>query len=296
MEESLGGSSDEVNYSLTEDEATTLANELTIKLKNGDRPEGNQEQIKQLIAGLADKRGLLRRTFSESLGLIGKKATPELRHALLNSQNVTVRRAAAKTLKLVGDPDALPDLLKALLTDADLVVQGSSAGAIAIFGEKGVQYLLPVLENPLSTSIQCGLAKWGLAFIGAEGAKSLKKAAKSKQSIVRASAIAALGDQIQSLNDDEAKSLVINALNDCSNEVQIEAINLIGILQEYDWDTRLITTKLDSDDKEIRKQAALALMKLNAKDQIESLKERLDIESNLNVISIINLTIKMLTD
>ncbi|WP_143703322.1 HEAT repeat domain-containing protein [Prochlorococcus marinus] len=296
MEESLGGSSDEVNYSLTEDEATTLANELTIKLKNGDRPEGNQEQIKQLIAGLADKRGLLRRTFSESLGLIGKKATPELRHALLNSQNVTVRRAAAKTLKLVGDPDALPDLLKALLTDADLVVQGSSAGAIAIFGEKGVQYLLPVLENPLSTSIQCGLAKWGLAFIGAEGAKSLKKAAKSKQSIVRASAIAALGDQIQSLNDDEAKSLVINALNDCSNEVQIEAINLIGILQEYDWDTRLITTKLDSDDIEIRKQAALALMKLNAKDQIESLKERLDIESNLNVISIINLTIKMLTD
>jgi len=292
----LGGSSDEVNYSLTEDEATTLANELTIKLKNGDRPEGNQEQIKQLIAGLADKRGLLRRTFSESLGLIGKKATPELRHALLNSQNVTVRRAAAKTLKLVGDPDALPDLLKALLTDADLVVQGSSAGAIAIFGEKGVQYLLPVLENPLSTSIQCGLAKWGLAFIGAEGAKSLKKAAKSKQSIVRASAIAALGDQIQSLNDDEAKSLVINALNDCSNEVQIEAINLIGILQEYDWDTRLITTKLDSDDIEIRKQAALALMKLNAKDQIESLKERLDIESNLNVISIINLTIKMLTD
>lgn len=292
----MGGSSDEVNYSLTEDEATTLANELTIKLKNGDRPEGNQEQIKQLIAGLADKRGLLRRTFSESLGLIGKKATPELRHALLNSQNVTVRRAAAKTLKLVGDPDALPDLLKALLTDADLVVQGSSAGAIAIFGEKGVQYLLPVLENPLSTSIQCGLAKWGLAFIGAEGAKSLKKAAKSKQSIVRASAIAALGDQIQSLNDDEAKSLVINALNDCSNEVQIEAINLIGILQEYDWDTRLITTKLDSDDIEIRKQAALALMKLNAKDQIESLKERLDIESNLNVISIINLTIKMLTD
>ncbi|ABX08266.1 PBS lyase HEAT-like repeat [Prochlorococcus marinus str. MIT 9211] len=285
-----------MNYSLTEDEATTLANELTIKLKNGDRPEGNQEQIKQLIAGLADKRGLLRRTFSESLGLIGKKATPELRHALLNSQNVTVRRAAAKTLKLVGDPDALPDLLKALLTDADLVVQGSSAGAIAIFGEKGVQYLLPVLENPLSTSIQCGLAKWGLAFIGAEGAKSLKKAAKSKQSIVRASAIAALGDQIQSLNDDEAKSLVINALNDCSNEVQIEAINLIGILQEYDWDTRLITTKLDSDDIEIRKQAALALMKLNAKDQIESLKERLDIESNLNVISIINLTIKMLTD
>ena len=82
------------------------------------------------------------------LGRIGQKALPELRYALLNSKDVTVRRAAAKTLKLVGAPEALPDLLKALLRDEDPVVQGSSAGAMAIFGEEAVEYLVEVIENP----------------------------------------------------------------------------------------------------------------------------------------------------
>ena len=39
-------------------------------------------------------------------------------------ENVTVRRAAAKTLTLISDRSALPFLLKALLNDADPVVQG----------------------------------------------------------------------------------------------------------------------------------------------------------------------------
>ena len=47
-----------------------------------------------------------------------------------------VGKAAAKTLKLVGDSSALPYLVKAVINDPDPVVQGSSVAAMAMFGEK----------------------------------------------------------------------------------------------------------------------------------------------------------------
>ena len=184
---------------LSENEASELANELKIQLRMGQIPEANSQLINKMIAGLGDKRGLLRRTFAESLGLVGSAALPGLKIALIKHPNVTVRRAAAKTLKLVGDPNALPDLLEALINDPDPVVQGSAAGAIASFGEKGFEFFIKVLINPKSTAMQCGLASWGLSFIGAEAPDALREAATSEHSIIRAAAIAALGDQIQSL-------------------------------------------------------------------------------------------------
>ncbi len=282
-------------FILTPEEASTLAKELQGKIQPGEKPLGSEIEIKKLIAGLADKRGLLRRTFAEKLGSIGKRALPELRHVLLNSQDVIVRRAAAKTLKLVGEPEALPDLVNALITDKDPVVQGSSAGAIAIFGEAAVDYLIKVLEDPKSSSTQSGLAQWALAFIGAEGAKGLRKAAKSKSPVVRASAIAALGEQINSLNDNEARNLLKKAFNDSSDEVQIEAIRLMGFLKEESSDSNLLKSKLSNPNPNIRKQAALSLMSINAKDQINSLKSTLAVEVDTEVIDIIELTIKRLS-
>ncbi len=279
---------------LTSEEAFTLAKELEANLKKGHIPQGTQEQIKKLIAGLGDKRGLLRRTFSESLGLIGKKALPDLYKALIHSSNVTVRRAAAKTLRLVGDSDALPYLLEALSTDQDPVVQGSSAGAMAIFGDKGVQYLLKVLKNPQSNSTQCGLARWGMAFIGAKGIRSLKIAAKSDHPLVRASAIAALGEPIQSLNDNEAKEILKASLNDPSNEVQIEAIRLIGLFQDERSSAKLLIPKLNSECPEIRKQASLSLMNLKAVELSTYLIMRLKIEKAPEVANIIRLALKRL--
>ena len=63
---------------LSTEEAADLAAELKTQLKGGKKPEGDINLIKKLITGLGDKRGLLRRTFAESLGLIGKAALPEL--------------------------------------------------------------------------------------------------------------------------------------------------------------------------------------------------------------------------
>ncbi len=282
------------NTSLTEEEASDLAAALKSKLLQGERPYANKDLIKKIVAGLGDNRGLLRRTFSESLGLIGEEVLPEVRKVLLKSENVIARRAAAKTLRLIGDPSALPDLLEALLTDKDPVVQGSSVGAMAVFGEEAIKHFIKVLERPDSSEMQCGLASWGLSYIGGNGARELKKATKSTIDKVRASSIAALGEQIQSLCDKEAKNIVHQALNDKSIEVQIEAIKLIGLLDDQEWDGLILVDKLTHQNPEIRKQSALSLMKLNSIDQIESLKSAFFKEKNIQVRDVLSLSIKKL--
>ena len=291
MQEESKPSIDKEDTALSTEEAADLAAELKTQLKGGEKPERDINLIKKLITGLGDKRGLLRRTFAESLGLIGTDALPELRKALLNSKSVTVRRAAAKTLKLVGDPSALPDLLYALLTDKDPVVQGSAVAAMAIFGEDAAKSLLLVLENPNSSEMQCGLASWGLSFIGAKGAEILKRAAMSNNEKVRASSIAALGEQIQLFCDTEAKDILTNAINDLSDDVQIEAIKLMGLLDDQNWDLNLIGEKLNSNNPQVRKQSALSLMKLQAISQIKNLRQSLLKEKDLEVINVINLSL-----
>ncbi len=291
MKEELNSNNFNENATLNEDEASNLAAELKDKLLRKDKSIINKALIKKIIAGLSDNRGKLRRTFSESLGLIGEETLPLLRIVLLQSQNVTARRAAAKTLRLVGDPSALPDLLKALLNDKDPVVQGSAVGAMAIFGEEAIEHLIKVLENPKTSEMQRGLASWGLAFIGAKGATALKKASFSNNVKVRASSIAALGEQIQSFSDEEAKAILSKALSDTSDEVQIEAIKLIGLLDEQNWDLNLIASKLEHLNPEIRKQSALSLMKLEAINQIYKLEDSLLNEESNELKNIIRLSI-----
>ncbi len=108
---------------------------------------------------------------------------------------------------------------------------------------------------------------------------------------VRASSIAALGEQIQSFSDKEAKEILANALNDKSVEVQIEAIKLIGLLNEQNWNLDLLASKLEHINPEIRKQSALSLMKLNAMNHIDQLKLTLSKEKDIELKKVINLSI-----
>ena len=280
---------------LSRDEASELAEELKKQLRGGRRPKADEKSIQLMVAGLGDSRGLLRRTFSEGLGVVGEAAVPALRSALLTNPNVTVRRAAAKTLKLVGDPSALPGLLKALINDMDPVVQASAAGAMAIFGEKAVELLIEVLINEESTAMQSGLARWGLAFVGAEAPEAIRQAAKSKHVEIRAAAIAALGDQIQSLNDKEAKTLLFKALGDPSADVRAEATTLLGKLDEPHLATDLLVPRLNDAKPQVRKNAALSLMKSKSIQSLPELKKRKLIELDSSTSDVLRLAIQQLS-
>ena len=113
---------------LSEEEALVLSAHLKEQRSSGIPLDSDQKSIDKMIAGLGDPRGLLRLRFADSLGSVGQAAVPALCNAMLSSDQVTVRRAAAKTLTLIEDPNSLPDLVSAFLNDQDSVVQGSSVG------------------------------------------------------------------------------------------------------------------------------------------------------------------------
>lgn len=280
---------------LSEEEASQLATELKLQLRNGQVPLASTELIKLMVAGLGDRRGLMRLTFAESLGAVGYAAVPYLCQALKPTNNVTVRRAAAKTLTLIGDSSALPALLDALLNDDDPVVQGSAVGAMAAVGDAAVETLLGVLTNPETTAMQLGLASWGLAFVGARAPEALRNAAKSLHPEVRTAAIAALGDQIQSQADIEARELVVQALDDDSSDVRAEASTLLGKLHDLEWALPLLTPKLGDKNSQVRKNAALSIMKLEAHDAIPILKDYEAKESDENVRIVLRLAINQLS-
>ena len=284
----------EKEIKLSANEAESLAHNLKEQIKKGLIPDSSTEFIDLLIEGLGDQRGLLRRTFSQTLYKIGRQATPALINALDNHSKVIVRRAAAKTLRLIKDPRSLPHLLKALTTDEDPVVQGSSAAAMAVFGEEAVEMLLQVFNNDESTSMQCGLASWGIAFIGAKAPKAIIKAASSPNPKTRAAAIGALGDQIYKCGDQVARNIVLKALNDPSEDVRSEATILIGKLNEKNWGEPFLINKLNDSSQEVTKNAALALMKIKAVESIPNLKKKQSEEKDIKLLKVLNLAIERL--
>ncbi len=276
---------------LSEEEAFKLAEELKAQLQSNQFPEMGKAKIQLIIAGLGDQRGLLRRTFTESLGKVGPSATPLLKDALLYHSNVTVRRAAAKALRLVGDQDALPALLHALINDKDPVVQGSSVGAMAALGPKALDHLFKVLINPKNNAMQCGLASWGISMIGAEAPDAIRRAAQSSNELIRASAISTLGEQIQYDKNEEAKQLVIEALEDKAIEVRIEATVLLGKFPDEIWAYQLLIKRLTDSNEEIRKKAAISLMQIKAFKSIDSIERCIQEENDKSVRKILQLAL-----
>lgn len=280
---------------LSPEEAAALALELRQQLQAGVIPSADADAIERMVAGLGDARGLMRLTFAESLGAVGACAVPALCAALRHNPSVTVRRAAAKTLTLIADPCALPDLQEALLNDPDPVVQGSAVGAMAAVGAAALDALLAVLVLPGATAMQQGLASWGLAFIGSRAPEALRAAASSPNAAIRTAAVAALGDQIQTLGDDQARQLVLSALADPCPDVRCEAATLLGKLNEPDWAAPRLLPLLQDDEAEVRRNAALSLMKLRVSEAVEPLAIRLDQEPDPGVRAVLELVLTQLT-
>ena len=280
---------------LTEEEALQLANELSLKLSDGDKPGSDAESLNKMVAGLGDARGALRLTFAKSLSAVGDEALPILCKALRQHQNVIVRRASAKTLNLIGNKDALPYLLEAFLEDDDPVVLGSSAGAMATIGPDAMDSLLGILKNPDCTPFQVGLINLALSFIGAKAPEALLEAADSDVAEIRVAAISALGDQIQKSDDSRAQIRVFKALDDISPDVRAEAVTLIGKSCDAEDVEHMLRRKLIDENNQVRKNTAMALMKLEAYNSVESIEKAKSTEADESVQAVFNVAINILS-
>ena len=290
--------SDSLNHSadiqLSEEEALDLATHLKEKLKAGLPIDADPESIAAMVAGLGDPRGLLRLRFADSLGSVGKVAVPALCQAMLLSDQVTVRRAAAKTLTLISDPNSLPALVDALMNDEDSVVQGSAMGAMAAIGTEAVAPILGILRKPETSEMQIGLANWAPAFIGDRAPEALRDAAESDDPNVRKAAISALGSQIQSLDAQQDRDLLCRALSDSCSEIRSEAVTLIGNLEDPEWGESFLVKALSDSDSWVRKNSALSLMKLECTASIPTLVQSSERETDPVVGRVMQLAIDRL--
>lgn len=255
----------------TAEENDTLLAEVTAQLAAGAFVAHDAAAMARLVEGLGDQRGMVRFGFAERLAAIGPPAVPFLCRALRDHPDVAVRRAAAKTFTMIKAAAAMPVLGEAMTRDPDPVVQGSAAGALAELGGVAVPLLLSVLEDPQLGSLCKGLAAWALASIGARGAELLTPAMASPLVDVRAAVVGALGDQIQNAGDEEALALLHRALDDPSPEVQAEAVTAFGKLQNPRF-IPLLADCLRSSSVDVRKNAALSLMKSGHRDALAPLQ------------------------
>jgi bilin biosynthesis protein len=230
--------------------------------------------MKQLVEGLGDPRGLMRLRFAETLGEIGEAATPFLVEALANHSDVVVRRAAAKTLTIIADPDAVPTLLHAFLNDPDTVVRSSAAGALARTGETAVPALLNILASPEQPEDIKGHAAWALAFIGSKAAEHLYKALNSDSVDVRCAVIGAIAHVAQEQADAKSCNVLVSALTDPEPTIRTEAASVLGQVNYPPAIPHLILALQDSD-VEVRKAAVSSLGKTGNQTVIEPLQAAL---------------------
>lgn len=253
----------------------------------------NQQLLKQMVECMGDSRGMVRLGFAEALGEIGEPAIPLLLEALAHHPNVIIRRASAKTLTIIADPIAVPDLIYALLNDEDTVVKGSAAGALARTGETAVPPLLEILASSEYLERDKGHAAWALAFIGVEGKEHLYRAMASDSAEVRAAVVGAIAKFAQEESEARPLDILINSLTDPSAIVRSEAAAALGNLTYRPAVPNLVQL-LDHPDWESRKAAALALMKIGDHTALQPLHAALTQEPETAVQQIIKLAISQL--
>ncbi|HBR73625.1 MAG TPA: glycosyl transferase family 2 [Cyanobacteria bacterium UBA11159] len=254
---------------------------------------GDRERLKMMVECLGDSRGMVRLGFADTLGKIGVPAIPFLVEALLHHDNPVVRRASAKTLTLIADPTTVEPLVHALLEDEDTVVKGSAVGALARIGEASVPVLLEIIASSHQPESTKGHAAWALSFIGSEAKEYLYREIASDVDAVRAAVVGAIAKIAQDSGEPQAFEVLMNALNDLSETVRIEAAAVLGNLAYKPAASRLIEL-LAHPEGETRKAVALSLMKIKDGSALEPLKAALEKETEGGIKPVIKLAITQL--
>jgi bilin biosynthesis protein len=252
----------------------------------------DEQILKQLVESFSDSRGMVRLRIAETLGEIGSPATPCLLEGLAHHPNPVVRRACAKTLTLIADPNAIPTLLHALFNDEDTVVKGSAVGALARIGEPAVPPLLEILASPKHPESTKGHAAWALAFIGTAAKEHLYQALSSDSEEVRAAVIGAIAKVAQDDPQEGVFEILLDALTDPAEDVRSEAAAALGNLTYLPAIPKLVEL-LHHSALGSRRAAALALMKMG-RPALDSLRSAQTEEPEAAVQQVLKLAISQI--
>lgn len=278
---------------LSPEETDALLETVEEQLYNNTFDLDDHDTIAAMVESMGDSRGMIRLKFAQRLGTIGKPTVPFLLEALANHPDPVVRRASAKTLTLVADRTAVPNLIHSLLHDEDTVVQGSCIGALARTGEASVPELLKIIASPTQPEAIKGHAAWALAFIGSKASQYLYEAMNSDSVDVRCAVIGALSSLVQEQDDEKALQIIIDSLHDSEPIIRAEAAAIVSKINRPSVVSDLILC-LQDKEADVRKAVALALMKIGDISTIESLENALKNEPEESIKPIFNLAINQI--
>jgi bilin biosynthesis protein len=240
-------------------ETDNLLQMVTDRISLDSFEADDQAMIQRVISeGLGDTRGVVRLHAAQILGEIGEPTTHLLVQALLQDPNVTIRRAAAKSLALIEDPASVQPLLQAFLTDEDTVVHGSSVGALARIGNVAVPALLEIIADSDRSETTKGHAAWALAFIGNEAVEYLYPALHSESIDVRCAVVSAIAHVAQEKGDPQACQILVDALTDPAASIRNEAAVALSQIDYPPAIPHLIQATQD-EDVDVRKAAVSSL-------------------------------------
>lgn len=230
----------------------------------------------------------------EAFGRVGPTAVPTLLKGLSDCPNPVVRRSCGKALAKVGDSRATDGLLHALVHDDDTVTRSSAAGALAHMGGVAVPRLLELISDPTVSMTAKGHAAWAVSFMQGDAGAALFESLQHPNRDVRIAVVSALGavaigDALPAMGgasaDDwgegegkreirqRAITAMRTALGDENAEVRAEAATALanaGCVEEVGR----IAKMLSDADAELRRCAALALMKLGDPCVVAQLREK----------------------
>jgi bilin biosynthesis protein len=256
--------------------------------------ETDQEMLGRLVGCLADPRESAQMALASTFGEIGEEATGILIEGLLRHPIAIARRGCGRALAKVRDPNAVPGLIQALLTDSDPRVKSAVASALVAIGEPAVLALLEVIASEVGMT-ETGHAAWALAHMDGEALPAFYQAIDSPVSAVRCAAVAAMSAILKAheMRDERATLLIVKALTDVDPMVRTEAATAIGNISLSVELEKLLATLADPVE-DVRRAGAIALGKLGDKRAIELLKRTAEGDESNSVRTLAALAIGQL--
>ncbi len=174
-----------------------------------------------------------------------KKAVNGLIKILKKDENPVARQYACESLAKIKDKTVIPQLLGLALEEEDSAVKIGIIDAIRnIGGEEAASALITIYEEDAYPGVKVMAINALGIFKGNNINNLLRKALNEKNSIIRRSAVRALG------NRGDKKS-VLKALDDMDEGVRIEAVDALGLM----GDVEKIKELENSAEEKIRKKA-----------------------------------------